>query len=111
MDRNVGHQPAAAPLLGAADSGERRAELGDASLLRQVAPFDDGETGGVNIRGADHFDRHSGERGVGRDRLTDLLPDGVFANGEQDMLATAGGSVVLLREKLISTNSLPFSAV
>ena len=84
-----------------ADGGERRAELGGASLLRQVAPLDDGETGGANVAVADHFGRQSGERRVGLDRLADLFPDGVFADAEQDMLAVTGGIAVVLREEIL----------
>jgi hypothetical protein len=83
-----------------ADSGECCAELGGTSLLRQIKALDDVETGGADVGVADCIRGQSGERRVGLDRLADLLPDGVFANAEQDMLAVTNVAVVLREEIL-----------
>jgi hypothetical protein len=88
------------PLLGVADHRDRGAELGGATLLRQVARFDDCEAGGANIRVADHSGRQPGEGRVCLDGVADLFPDGACADAEQDMLASTRTAVVLREEIL-----------
>ena len=88
-------------MFGFADRRERGAKLGGALLLRQVAALDDGETGGVDVGVIDRVGRKTGERGIGLDCLADLLPDGVFADAEQNMHAVIGGISLLLREEVL----------
>ena len=88
-------------MFGFAYRRERGAKLGGALLLRQVAAFDDGETGGVDVDVIDRVGRKTGERGIGLDCLVDLSPDGVFADAEQNMHAVIGGILLLLREEIL----------